>query len=293
MNNTVRLLALPILFIISSKAFASTQFTSVDISSAVNVDLQGYTYGENYPLGDYVLNVNGVPFTLARYNNSSGTTGIVQGGGSDYIGSFHYTFLVPEETQATVLYTLLNTAYGGYGVDVGQIIVTSSEGETATLQLTAGHNIRDHNHNAFVNELSLLHTTVVPTYFLDRAPTTQSIQSRLDRQELLLPKTFEGDTITSITFEGTGHGAPDGAAFLAGLTLGNESHEIPELEVILANTNIVLTWPVTTYSYELQSKTSLTQETWSTVFPAPTIVSNLNVVTNGISTTQRFFRLDE
>jgi hypothetical protein len=125
---------------------------------------------------------------------------------------------VPAGTYATVLYTLLNSTYGVLGADVGSIVVTGTGGETATLNLIEGYNIRDHNNNNCVNTLS--DTTVVPTYFLNGAPTTQSIQTRLDCQELQLPESFSGDTIASITFEGDAT-IPNGAAFLAGLTLEN------------------------------------------------------------------------
>ena len=202
------------------------QFTQVNISSQVNVNLQNYTDGANYPLGGTQFFVSGVPFTLAEINNTAGTTGIVQGGGQSEIGAFSYTFLVPVGTKATVLYTLLNTANGASGVNEGSIVVKGTGGETATLTLTEGFNIRDHNNDGFVNTLS--DPTVVPTYFLNGAPTTQSIQTRLDRQQLLLPSTFTGDTIASITFAGTAQGNPNGAAFLAGLTLEN----VPEPSTI-------------------------------------------------------------
>jgi hypothetical protein len=162
---------------------------------------------------------------LAELNNNPNTTGIVQGGGASRLGSFNYTFLVPGGTKATVLYTLLNTTAGTSGSNVGSIVVTGTGGETATLSLIEGSNIRDHNNDGFANTLS--DPTVLPTYFLNGAPTTQSIQTRLDRQQLVLPVTFAGDTIASITFEGVAD-PTTGAAFLTGLTLEN----VPEPSVI-------------------------------------------------------------
>lgn len=195
------------------------QYTEVDISSQVNVDVRTYTDGQNYQPGGTQLNVSGVPFALAELNGNPNTTGVVQGGGLSQTGQFNYLFSMPTGTMATVVYTLLNTANGEPGVNEGSIVVTGTEGETATLNLTEGYNIRDHNNDGFVNTLT--DPTVVPTYFLNGAPTTQSIQTRLDRQELVLPGTFAGDTIASITFEGNGQGSPNGAAFLAGMTLYN------------------------------------------------------------------------
>jgi PEP-CTERM motif len=197
------------------------QFTEVNISSQVNADIQGYANGINYQLGGTQLNSSGVPFALAELNNNPNTTGVVQGGGPSQTGLFNYSFLVPAGTHATVLYTLLNNVNGISGINEGSIVVTGTGGETATLNLTEGYNIRDFNNNGYVNTLT--DPTVVPNYFLNGAPTTQSIQTRLDRQELVLPGTFSGDTIASITFQGDAQGEynPNGAAFLAGLTLEN------------------------------------------------------------------------
>jgi len=196
------------------------QYTEVDISSQANADIQTYTDGGNYQLGGTTLTVAGVPFGLAELGGNPASTGVVQSGG----GPFDYTFSVPSGTQATALYTLMNTAFGQPGVNEGSIVVTGTDGETATLTLTEGVNIRDHNNDGFVNTLS--DPTVVSTYFQGGAPTTSGdIQTRLDRQELNLPSSFDGDTIASITFEGYAQGAPNGSAFLAGMTL---SDSVPE-----------------------------------------------------------------
>jgi hypothetical protein len=266
------------------------QFTEVDISSQANADLQTYTDGQNYQLGGTQLIVSGVPFALAELSNNPNTTGVVQSG----TGSFNFTFSVPAGAHAKVLYTLLNTAFGEAGVDEGSIVVTGTGGETATLNLTEGYNIRDHNNNIFDNTLSLSTTAVVPTYFLNGAPTTQSIQSRLDRQELLLPGTFSGDTIASITFQGIGQGNPNGSAFLAGLTLDNTPIAAPKLTITSSGTNIILTWPTNAYAFTLLSKTNLgSQAVWNTNYFLPVIINGQITVTNPIFGTQQFYRLSQ
>ncbi|MGP8198193.1 MAG: hypothetical protein ACLQU4_01665 [Limisphaerales bacterium] len=200
------------------------QYTEVNITPDVNADIQTYSYGNNYQLGGTTLTVAGVPFELAELGGSPLTTGVVQSsaaGGT--AGSFDFTFSVPAGTEATALHSLANTAWGEPGVDEGSIVVTGTDGETATLTLTEGYNIRDHNQNIFVNTLS--DPTVVPTYFENGAPTTSGYdQTRLDIQTLDLPSSFDGDTIASIQFEGYAHGQYDGgSAFLAGLTLTDAS----------------------------------------------------------------------
>ena len=223
------------LVIVTAAVAARAQYTEIDLRSQVNVDIQNYTDGHNYQLGGTQLIVSGVPFALAELNNNPNTTGVVQGGGPSETGQFNYTFLMPAGMRATVLYTLLNTADGEPGVNEGSIVVTGTGGETATLNLIEGYNIRDHNNDGFVNTLS--DPTVVPTYFLNGAPTTLSIQTRLDRQQLILPGTFSGDTIASITFQGDAQGEyypKNGAAFLAAMTLQTVQTQVTNLVTITA-----------------------------------------------------------
>ncbi|MDQ6631903.1 MAG: hypothetical protein M3Y82_09120, partial [Verrucomicrobiota bacterium] len=72
---------------------------------------------------------------------------------------------------------------------------------------------------------------------------------------------------------------------------------LPQLTIVLSETNIVLRWPtnVAGFSYlgfALQSTTNLVSPViWSTVFPPPTVINGQNVVTNALSGTQKFYRL--
>ena len=204
------------------------QFTEVDISGQVNADIQQYTDGFNYQLGGTTLNVAGVPFGLAEVAGNPETTGVVQSPYTSFIagadngssGFFDYTFSVPAGTHATTLYSLANLAFGQWNASLdGSIVVTGTDGETATLNLYDGVNIRDHNNGGYSDTLS--DPTVVSTYFENGAPTTDGyIQTRLDMQQMALPSDFAGDTIASIDFEGYAQGF-GGSALLAGLTLGN------------------------------------------------------------------------
>jgi hypothetical protein len=212
-------------FLSAASSIEAQAFTEINIGSQVNANLQLYANGANYQPGGTQLNVAGVPFGLAQAGTNANSTGIVQspvGAASsappNNTGPFDFAFSVPAGTRATVLYALMNTAYGVYGMNEGSVVVTGTHGETATLQLIEGVNIRDHNNDDSVNSLS--DPTVVPTCFLNGAPTTESVQSRLDCQKLVLPATFTGDTIAAIAFKGEANGT-GGQAFLAGLTLGD------------------------------------------------------------------------
>jgi PEP-CTERM motif len=191
-------------------------YTEIDISSQVNADLQTYTSGGDYQVGGSQLNAGGVPFGLALLDNTPGTTGVLQ---TPYNGGQveSYTFYVPSGTYATALYTLINTSWGDDGVNEGSVVVTGSGGETATLDLIEGFNIRDHYNGFYCNTYT--DPTLVPTYFANQVPNSTDGPVRLDRQMLVLPSSFNGDTVASITFNGIGNGQPDGSPFLAGMTL--------------------------------------------------------------------------
>jgi hypothetical protein len=204
--------------IIATLALASTvfaahaQFLEMNISADCNQNLQTFTDGYDYPFGGTQLDVGGVPFSLSLLDNLPNTTGVVMAPADDQ----SYTFTVPSGTYATALYTLMNTAWGEPGMNEGSILVTGSHGETATLNLTEGVNIRDHYNGFFVNSLS--DSDVMSTHFLNQSPNPGG-PVRLDRQELVMPPSFNGDTLASITFDGVDNGEPNGGPFLAGMTL--------------------------------------------------------------------------
>ena len=196
------------------------QYTEINLSPYVNDNLNATPYVDNgdLPSGGTTLNVGAVPFGLA--SDGGGTTlGIVQSpnGGLVNLASptaFDFTFSVPTGTEATALYSLANSTYGEAGTLVGSLTVIGTGGETATLSLTEGSNIRDYNNGIWEDSLS--DSSVVSTYFGGGA-------ARLDMQVLDLPSSFDGDTIASIQFDGTVYGNYNGygpgSAFIAGLTL--------------------------------------------------------------------------
>lgn len=201
---------------------AHAQFLEMNISADCNQNLQTFTDGSDYAFGGTQFDAGSVPFSLSLLDNLPDTTGVVMAPADDQ----SYTFTVPSGTRATALYTLMNTAWGEPGMDEGSIVVTGSHGETATLDLTEGVNIRDHYNGFFVNSLS--DSTVVSTGF-DGHSINPKGPVRLDRQELVLPSSFNGDTLASITFDGVDHGEPNGDPFLAGMTLA----VVPEPSVYL------------------------------------------------------------
>jgi hypothetical protein len=204
-----------LIFTIASTAHAASYF-EVDLSSKLNSNLQGYANGSNYQLGGSQLDVAGVPFSLGVVNNNPNTTGVFVARVNQ---TNSWTLNLPIAFRATALYTLINTSFGVAGVQEGSVVVTGSGGETATLNLVEGVNIRDHNDDGYCNTIS--DPTVVSTYFVNRVPNSTGGQVRLDRQLLVLPASFNGDTIKSVTFNGIANGDPNGSSFIAAMTLAN------------------------------------------------------------------------
>jgi uncharacterized repeat protein (TIGR03803 family) len=65
----------------------------------------------------------------------------------------------------------------------------------------------------------------------------------------------------------------------------------PELSIIRAGSNVILTWPATATGFTLQSTTNLFPAAWSGVSPAPVIYNGQYTVTNPISGAPRFYEL--
>jgi uncharacterized repeat protein (TIGR03803 family) len=94
----------------------------------------------------------------------------------------------------------------------------------------------------------------------------------------------EGDTLYGTTYRG-GYGG-NGTVFSYALPP-------PQLTIGIGQSNIVLSWPISTKSYTLESTTNLQSMPWATVPLAPVVVNGQNTVTNPISGIQQFFRLSQ
>ena len=67
---------------------------------------------------------------------------------------------------------------------------------------------------------------------------------------------------------------------------------LPQLVITRSGTNVIVNWPTNFTGFTLLSTTNLATSTvWITNTPAPVVVSTNNTVTNGISDTQKFYRL--
>jgi streptogramin lyase len=222
-ENTMRRGRLLIFAAVLSSPPLHAQFTPIDLGPETSRDLQTYTHGANYPLGGNTIIIGGAPFSLSLLSNTLATTGVIQ----PSPGVFSNSIPVPEGTHARVLYALINSEYGEPGVDFGHITVTGAGGESAAWELVEGVNVRDQNGGSYENNVT--DPSAAPTYFLNRASTTSSVQSRLDRYTFVLPASFDQDTIASVTFQGVAYPGAEGAPFIAALTFSTVDPSPPPL----------------------------------------------------------------
>jgi hypothetical protein len=198
-----------------SVATAQAGAISIDISSLVNSDLTAYSGGWNYPQHGGPLTVGGIPFTLAIGKNSD--TAVIQ---SSIAGGVSQTYSLPVNLfGVTSAYTLINSAFGTCGANVGELDFIGSS-NTFTYTLTEGTNVRDHFHGGFCGTVN---NSVQTANFGGGV-------DRLDMQSIGLPAAFATDTLQRIDFKSFGQGW-NGSPFLAGLTVDPASPDtsaVPE-----------------------------------------------------------------
>ncbi len=197
-------------------------------SNYVNSDLNGYTDGYNYPGGGSPLSISGVGFGLATYPSSSDVGVVFSGNSSGPVAVYDYTGLSYAVGASDSLFTLINSGDGGtQGTPEGTIEVFGTDGAYASLNLVEGFNIRDHFNGIYCNTVTDL--TVVSTYFNGGNYSSDPAfgPDRLDRQELVLGSSFNGQTVTEIKFTFDNNGFPGGSPFLAAATISDSAAPEP------------------------------------------------------------------
>ena len=76
-------------------------------------------------------------------------------------------------------------------------------------------------------------------------------------------------------------------------TMNSVAAPAPVLTIRPSGTNVILTWPTNAAGYTLVFATNLVSPVWLTNSPPPVVVNTNNAVTNGISGTQKFYRLSQ
>ena len=113
---------------------------------------------------------------------------------------------------ATTVYTLINSAWGTANRNVGSITFNATNGDSYTVQLVEGVNVRDHYYGSYVNTVSS--STVTKNVIGSDTRNT----AHLDMQTFTLPSSFASETLSSIVFTSSGSSST-GLPFLAGVTV--------------------------------------------------------------------------
>lgn len=172
----------------------------------------GSAYNPLFPSSSQVF--GGVPFNFqADANGNTAFEGVGNGGPS---------LTIPVNVfGVSSVYTLINTAFGSAGSDVGWVTFNGSLGNSYTVQLIEGANVRDHYWDGFVN------TTSDPT-------TTEAVwglnspgNAHLDMQNFILPSIFASETLDNIVFASNLLGG-DGQPFIAGATVLSSVSTVPD-----------------------------------------------------------------
>jgi len=164
----------------------------------------GSVYNALFPSSQVLASV---PFQFAGTTSSAN---IFNGVGSTEITAGIY--------GATHVYTLINTAWGTLGANVGSITFNGSSGGSYTVQLIEGDNVRDHYFGNYVNSTTASYVTQAVW------GTNSAGNAHLDMQDFVLPDAFKTQTLTSIVFSSTG--SYSGSPFLAAATVA----AVPEPE---------------------------------------------------------------
>ena len=158
------------------------------------------------------MNINAASFTLSSIGGAD-TTGVIQA------NSPTDSFVIPiNEAGYSIVYVLVNSAFGELGLTVGSLVFQDSAGDSDTISLEEGVNVRDH-YIDFNN---------VATEVYGTAEYPGDV--KLDAYEYVLPALFAGNTLTSTTLNGAPDtNEPNGEPFLAAVTLATGgSSAVPE-----------------------------------------------------------------
>ncbi|NOY52345.1 MAG: hypothetical protein GXP58_01850, partial [Deltaproteobacteria bacterium] len=185
---------------------ASATYITTDISSAANAQLiSDYLSKPPSPLG-------GVPFDIPTTGNdvfSFSDIWITTNGNS--------LTLSTNAPDATTAYLLVNSNWGVSNFAAGSVTFTTQGGQSYTINLVGGVNIRDWNNGTFVNTVSDPNSTPV----FEVTSGKYNLPGRIDMLKVALPASFIGDTVTSITV--TDNGSDNYSHIrLAGVTMETE-----------------------------------------------------------------------
>ncbi|HEY3950863.1 PEPxxWA-CTERM sorting domain-containing protein [Phenylobacterium sp.] len=199
--------ALAATILLGAASAAQAAGTPISIQNDVNSNLYTYTGGLSYPAAGSTVTIGGVDFTLASFfppDFNAPDVGVIQSGDGSPTS---INIATPNVTigATTTFYSLVNSAFGVATNTVGDLTLNFAGGATFVYDLTEGDNLRDHFNGSF--NISAPNVYGTATFSDDR----------LDAQQIVLPGSYVGDVLTSITLNNT---QPQfGNPFLAAFTV--------------------------------------------------------------------------
>jgi PEP-CTERM motif len=190
-------------------------FAAAGLASSVAVDLSSYANGSwcnvsggtmygcaSLPTGQQTY--NGETFNIANGpNGNAWFSSVAAGNGAGTVSLTIQTNV----TNAVTVKTLMNTFWGQSGTSYDSITFQGTGGATFSENLTGNNTLRDYNNYVWTNSI------VQPT-----TTAWTDVSQRFDEQTFVLPASFQGQTLTSITITDWGNDMFS-RAFLAALTV--------------------------------------------------------------------------
>lgn len=187
----------------ASGAWSQTYTTIALPDDQLNADIRTWSSGSDYNalFPSSQSTSGGVPFVLG-----------LNAGGNNVIYDVNSVDIPVGVAGVQTVYTLINTAFGAQGALVGQLTFTATNGDTYSVSLIEGVNVRDHYAGSFVNTVS------APNVTLNVFGSPDNGRAHLDMQAFALPASFGATTLQKVTFESY-HAGGSGLPFVAGITV--------------------------------------------------------------------------
>jgi uncharacterized repeat protein (TIGR03803 family) len=254
----------------------SNYITLHNFSAEATNNLDIFTNSDgSLPYAGLVLSGNTLYGTTARGGtNGSGTVFSVSTNGSSFITLHNFS---AEATNSLDIFTNSD----GYGPQAGLILSGSTLYGTAVGGGTNGRGTvfaLNTNGSNFIT----LHT------FSAEATNSLDIFTNSDGAGPNAGLILSGNTLYGTASAGGTNGSGTVFSLTAMLPV------VPQLAIALSGANVILTWPTNAAGFSLESATNLVPPVvWSTNSTAPVVINANNAVTNGISGTQKFYRLSQ
>jgi hypothetical protein len=219
---------LAVLFLALTGAFA----TNARADSTSNVDLTSY-YNGVWGVGTSSNVSTSGQVGLAPNNGNTGTGITFADHTASYVGvspgsTTTISFTPIALNSDAVVNSLLNTFYGSSGAYDAIITFENSDGATAAYTLVANQTIRDYNNATYTNDLqgyntdSSLGAVTTQNWWnnFDLVYSSTGDYQRLDVQSFVLPSSWDGTSLVSVTINDPSSGDTD---ILSGLQVDDIS----------------------------------------------------------------------